>query len=172
MWRWVESIVVQAPVRLGLAGIFGAAAALKIADPQAFAFSIKAMQLVDAKDGEHLVAALAFGIPWAEMLVAVCLVLGLWTRAAAGLLSLMLVGFTGGLVSLIVRKIDTDCACFGDRDLFCEGGVGWCHVARNGVLLAGSAYLAWRGGGLLAVDRACERGCRAEASLDAGAEAT
>ncbi|MBZ0171551.1 MAG: DoxX family membrane protein, partial [Phycisphaerales bacterium] len=80
-WRWVESIVLLLPVRLGLAGLFGVAAALKISDPQAFAFSIKAFDVLDPARHEHALVMLAFGIPWAEMIVSVFLLLGLWTRA-------------------------------------------------------------------------------------------
>lgn len=151
-WRWVESIVLLLPIRLALAGLFGVAAVLKLANPQEFAFAIKAFEMVDPDRASHVLVMLAFGIPWAELIVAVLLLLGLWTRASATLLSLLLVAFTAGLLSVIARGIDTDCACFGDKDFFCEGGVGWCHIARNAVMLAASFLLVWRGGGLVAVD--------------------
>lgn len=149
---WAESILLLLPLRLALAAIFALAAGLKLDDPQAFAFAIKAFNLLEASRYDHALIALAFGLPWAEMLCAVCLLLGIWTRPAAALLSVMLIAFTAALLSLIARGIETDCACFGDKDLFCEGGVGWCHIARNAGFLAASLLLVWRGGGRLALE--------------------
>lgn len=164
VWRWIESIVLLVPLRLALAGLFGVAAVLKLASPQEFAFAIKAFELVDPDRASHVLVLLAFGIPWAELIAAVLLLLGLWTRASAALLSLLLIAFTAGLLSVIARGIDTECACFGDKDIFCEGGVGWCHIARNAVMLAASLLLVWRGGGLVAADAIGSE------SVDSGAE--
>ena len=154
------------PVRLGLAALFGYAAILKIMDPQSFAFAIKAFELLDPKDQGHLITAFAFGIPWAELIISLCLVLGYWTRSAGTLLTLMLAGFTGGLASLMARGMETECACFGKQEFLCSGAVGMCHIARNAVLLALSALLAWRGGGRLSIDRARNPACFADDALD------
>lgn len=148
----MESIVLLLPLRLGLAGLFGIAAALKLSDPQAFAFAIKAFDVLDPASHGHALVTLAFTIPWAEMLVSVLLLLGLWTRASGLLLALMLAAFTAGLLNVIASEIDTDCACFGDLEFFCKGGVGWCHIGRNAVLLLASAILVCRGGGGLSLD--------------------
>jgi uncharacterized membrane protein YphA (DoxX/SURF4 family) len=156
---WVESVLVLTPVRLGLAALFGYAAVLKIMDPQSFAFAIKAFELVDPEQHGHLLTAFAFGIPWAELIISVMLVLGLWTRGAASLLTIMLAGFTAGLASLLVREIETECACFGEQDFLCSGAVGLCHLGRNAVLMLLTALLVWRGGGRLSVDRARNPGC-------------
>jgi uncharacterized membrane protein YphA (DoxX/SURF4 family) len=82
------------------------------------------------------------------------LLLGLWTRAAAALLTLLLIGFTVGLVSLIWRKIETDCSCFGSLEFGCTGNVGVCHIGRNTGLILLGLLVTWRGGGKLALDRA------------------
>lgn len=158
IWRWIESVLLLLPVRLALAGLFGMAAVLKLNDPQAFAFSIKAYEVFDPSTQGHAIVLLAFVIPWTELLVALCLLLGLWTRAAAVLLVLMLIAFTAGLLHVITNNIDIECACFGDYQLVCEGPAGWCNIARNAVLLLASALLVWRGGGLLALDTAIGRG--------------
>ena len=150
---WAESILGLTPARLVLAGIFGFAAYLKLGDPQSFALAIKAFRMFDLDEQGHIVKILVFGIPWAEMIIAVCLLLGFWTRAAAALLTLMLVGFTGGMLSLIVREIDTECACFGEMDFICSGAVGACHIGRNAGLILLSLLLVWRGGGRLAIDQ-------------------
>lgn len=163
---WAESILILTPVRLLLAGIFGFAAYLKLGDPQNFALAIKAFQLVDLNEQGHIVKMLVFGIPWTEMIIAVCLILGFWTRSAAALLTLMLLGFTGGMISLIARKIDTECACFGEMDFICSGAVGACHIGRNTALMLLSLLLVWRGGGRLALDQRARACCNDRPPLD------
>ncbi|USN98836.1 MAG: DoxX family membrane protein [Phycisphaeraceae bacterium] len=160
-WRWVESILLLLPIRVALAALFGTAAVLKLADPQAFLFTMKAFGVFDADRHDYLLILLAFAIPWAELLAAAALLLGFWTRSAALLLSLLLLAFSTSLLMVISRHIDTSCSCFGSHDFICKGAVGWCHVARNAVLLVASVLVAWRGGGGLALDALCGRGgCR------------
>ncbi len=150
---WIESILALLPARLVLAGVFGLAAYFKLSDPQSFAFAIKAFEIFDPTEQAHAVKLLAFAVPWTEAIIAVLLVLGLWSRAAAALLTLLLVGFTGGLLSLIWRKIETECACFGSLEFGCTGPVGLCHIARNMGLILLGLLVTWRGGGRLALDR-------------------
>lgn len=154
VWRWIESIFLLLPVRLGLAAVFGTAAVIKLSDPQEFAFAIKAFKVIDPETYDHILIMLAFGVPWSELIVSVLLVLGLWTRASATLLSVMLLAFSGGMLSLIARGIDTNCACFGEQDFMCEGAVGWCHIGRNAIFLVACILLLWRGGGSLCLDAA------------------
>ena len=163
---WAESILVLLPLRLGLAALFGYAAVLKIMDPQSFAFAIKAFQILDPAEHAHLLTGFAFGIPWAELIIAVLLVLGFWTRGAATLLALMLAAFTAGLASLIVRKIETECACFGEQEFLCSGAVGLCPLGRNAGLLLLTLLLAWRGGGRLSIDRARNPACFASDEVE------
>ncbi len=168
---WAESILVLLPVRLGLAAIFGYAAYFKILDPQAFAFAIKAFEIFDPKHHAHILTMLAFAIPSAEMIIAVMLVMGFWTRSAASTLTVMLFAFTCGLASLMMRGIETECAFFGEREFLCSGAVGYCHLGRNAGLLLLSLLLAWRGGGRLALDRALHPECwHGSDGVDADAE--
>ena len=137
-------------VRLVLAGVFAFAAALKIADPQAFAFSIHGFKIVP----EQLVPAAAFVVPWTEMLCAAALVFGFWSRSAALILSAMLIAFIGAIVSALLRPdVSPKCGCFGDFGLLCPPDkIGWCNVAQNALLLAGSLALTVWGGGFLSAD--------------------
>lgn len=153
-----ESVLIQLPARLVLGGLFGLAAFKKLQDPQSFAEAIKGFKIIDPATQGHLIVSGAFAIPWVEMTAAVLLVLGLWTRAAALTIGLALLGFIAALVSVITRDLDAGCSCFGDLELFCPRGVGWCQVARNALLLLPAAYLVWRGGGRIALDRQ-SRGC-------------
>jgi uncharacterized membrane protein YphA (DoxX/SURF4 family) len=82
-------------------------------------------------------------VPWTEALCAVLLIVGLWTRAAAALIAAMATLFTVLVISLIMRDmLHVKCGCFGDRGLICAGGVGWCKVFENGLLIASGLALA------------------------------
>jgi len=165
--RWIESIAVLTPLRLLLGGLFLLAAWAKLfSNPmagslvdnpaQTFAESIKAFKIIPVDGGEHVIRLLAFTIPWAELICGALLILGLWTRAAATLVSVQLLVFTGAILSVIVRNLDVTCGCFGKFEWPCTGPMGWCHVARDVALLAMALILAWRGSGVLGLDHPME----------------
>ncbi|MEZ6242208.1 MAG: DoxX family protein [Phycisphaerales bacterium] len=165
--RWIESIVLLAPLRLALGAIFLFAAWVKLfskpvtntiidSPAQAFAESIKAFKIIPVDGGEQVIKLLTFSIPWAEAICGVLLILGLWTRAAATLLSAQLFLFTIAIVSVIARKMEVSCGCFGEYDWPCTGPMGWCHVWRDLALLAVALLLAWRGSGVLGLDHPME----------------
>ncbi len=151
---WAESILLQFPIRVALGGVFMLAAYNKINGIQSFAEAIKGFKVIDAEEYGHLIVTAAYTMPWAEMIVGVLLVLGLWTRAAAAGVWIMLVGFIAALIHVIMDEtISADCSCFGDMEFICPPGVSWCQVGRNLVLLIPTTYLVWRQGGFLALDR-------------------
>ena len=151
---WAESILLQFPLRVGLGGVFIFAAYNKIGGVQSFANAIKGFEIVDADKYGHLIVSAAYLMPWVEMIAGVLLVLGLWTRASALAIWIMLVAFIAALIHVITdESISADCSCFGDMNLVCEATVGWCQVIRNAVLLVPASYLVWRQGGILALDR-------------------
>lgn len=156
--RVVEAVLLQTPLRLALGGIFCVAAVSKLQDPQSFAFAIKGFKVFDPVANGPVIVTAAFTIPWVELVAGVALILGLWTRAAALTLALALLAFIGGLLSVIARKLDASCSCFGNLNLFCGHAVGWCQVIRNVIMLVPAVYLVWRGGGLAAIDRLLDRG--------------
>ncbi len=93
-------------------------------------------------------------MPWVEMIAGLLLVLGLWTRASAVVIWVLLVGFMAALIHVIMDEtISADCSCFGDIKLGCPSTVGWCQVIRDVILLVPTTYLIWRQGGILALDR-------------------
>lgn len=150
----VESVLLILPVRLFLGGLFALAAFKKLQDPQSFAEAIKGFKVVDSATHGHLIVTGAFTMPWVEMVAAVLLIAGLWTRAAAVTVALALTGFIAALISVITRGLDANCSCFGDMSLFCGAEVGWCQVARNLILILPALYLAVRGGGRASLDAA------------------
>jgi len=132
--------------RLVLGGLFVFAGVMKAQDVQSFAEAVDAFRIVPAAWAPWL----AFLIPWVEMVSGAILILGLMSRASALVIFVMLLGFIGGMLSVMIRDVDVDCSCFGDY--FGDSKVGWPTVVRNLVFLGLAAPLVVRGGGLFAID--------------------
>jgi uncharacterized membrane protein YphA (DoxX/SURF4 family) len=139
--------------RVILGGLFVAAGLLKLRMPQGFADSILGFKLFDPVDQSHLVVLTTFVVPWTEVIAGLMLLVGLWARASAAVIATMLVAFIAGVISVIVRGIETKCSCFGNLEWPCAGGVGWCQVIRNCVMIAAALPVIIWGAGALAVDR-------------------
>ncbi|MCC6677159.1 MAG: DoxX family membrane protein [Phycisphaerales bacterium] len=136
-------------LRLALGGLFLFAAYSKWEDPQKFIFAVKGFKILP----DHLAVLATYAVPWTEAIASVLLILGIWARASAATIALMLLGFIAGILSVIQRGIDVKCTCFGGYELLCTGSVGWCNIAQNAVLLAAALLIAIKGGGLLSVER-------------------
>jgi len=146
----VGGAVLVARVLLG--GLFIFAAVMKLRDVQGFAFAVQAFDIIP-KNANHVSQLLAFVVPWTELVLGICLVLGLWVRAASLLLSILLLAFIAGLASVLIRQMNITCECFGRFEFPCKGQVSPCHIIRNCVLLAVTLFVLWKGPGSLAVDR-------------------
>ena len=132
---------------------------IKLNDPQAFAFAIKGFKLVDNHD---LIVQATFSIPWTEILIGVLLLLGLYTRAAAGAMLAMLAIFTGAVISVIARDIDTSCGCFGN---FLGSKIDGSTVGRNAVLLVFAGAVFIHKGGFWTLDAWRRNRSRADQSM-------
>ncbi|MFM9996267.1 MAG: DoxX family protein [Phycisphaerales bacterium] len=144
--------------RLALAAVFIFAAATKLSSPRSLALAIEKFKWTTEGDHDHLVKLAAFVIPWTELLCAACLILGLWTRTAAFLLTASLGAFTWAIVAVLQRGETFECSCFGRFSFFCPKQLTWCNVYQNSVLIAiGLAALAI-GGGRFSLDRLLRRG--------------
>lgn len=123
--HWLDRPAVQWTLRILLAGLFGYAGFLKIAQPLAFADGIATFRLLPA----WMITTVAVALPVAEILLS-ALLLAAWRRAAAlGLLVLTGV-FIVALLSVVARGIEVNCGCFG------PGGPtsGWLELGRNALL--------------------------------------
>lgn len=127
-------------LRIVLAGAWLWAGLAKVRGPHRFAADITGFQLLTAPAP---VLALAYYLPWVEILCAV----GLWTprwRAGALAVGTALLGvFTLALISAWTRGLHLDCGCFGPG---APGGVGTnfpLAVLRNLALLGAGGFL-WR----------------------------
>jgi len=105
--------------RLALGVIFLIAGYEKIISPADFASSIRNYRIVP-----HLaVNIMAITMPWLEFFCGIFLILGIFIRTSAMLVSLMLVVFSIAIISAIIRGLDIDCGCF--KNILMAGKVGW-----------------------------------------------
>lgn len=153
-------------LRFAVAALFLFAAYQKLFDPnsgpQKFALAINSFKILP----EHLVHLAAGAIPWIEVICGVLLILGLWTRASATVLVLLLVGFTIAVASVLMRKMSVTCGCFGNLTLLCPHDVmTWCKVFENTLIFIPTALVAAFGGGYLELDRI---GCKTRAGNACG----
>jgi putative oxidoreductase len=124
-------------LRLALGGIFVYAGAGKIIDPAGFATDIGNYRLLP-HDWIHL---MAITLPWIEVVAGLLLILGVWKRASALLITLMLVAFIAAIGQAVARNLNIECGCFGT-----VGGrqVGLIAIAEDVAMLAAALWLTWR----------------------------
>lgn len=125
--------------RLVLAGVFLVAGGSKVGDLAASGRAVNAYRLLPY-DAATMVGA---ALPFVELSLGVLLLLGLATRIAAALASLLLVVFIIGISSVWARGLSIDCGCFGKGGELAEGvspQYGG-EIARDVALLALAVFL-------------------------------
>jgi uncharacterized membrane protein YphA (DoxX/SURF4 family) len=135
--------------RLVVGGVWIVAGALKLPDPAQSVNAVRAYQLLPGS----LVQPIGQLLPVVEIVIGLCLVLGLLTRAAAILSSVLFVLFIVGIASAWARGITIDCGCFGGGgyDPNAADKYPW-EIARDAVLLLASLFLVWKPSTRLALD--------------------
>jgi uncharacterized membrane protein YphA (DoxX/SURF4 family) len=95
-------------IRVTLGGLFVISSLDKLADPGAFTVSILNYKVVG-----HLLATMTATIlPSLELLCGLSLILGLYPRTSALVITILLVGFTILIISALLRGLDISCGCF------------------------------------------------------------
>jgi uncharacterized membrane protein YphA (DoxX/SURF4 family) len=118
-----------------LAAVFLWAAYVKLREPWLlFAASIETLQLLP----EPAVLWLARILPWAELALGVVLLTGIKLRWSAAFATGLLMVFFGVMLRSYLAGIEADCGCFGPGE-----ALGPATLARDGALLAVSAWLTW-----------------------------
>ena len=127
--------------RLVTGGVWIVAGAIKLPDPAASVRAVRAYDLLP----EAVVPTVGHLLPVVEVVVGQLLVLGLLTRPAAVVSSLLLVAFVVGIASAWSRGLSIDCGCFGGGgfDADAREKYPW-EIARDVGLLAASAWLVAR----------------------------
>ena len=148
MARFGVTAGVLARVVVGL--VWVVAGVLKLPDPNENVRAVRAYELLP----ESVVPVVGHALPVLEILIGVCLLLGLLTRVAAVVSVVLLAAFVIGISSVWARGLSIDCGCFG-------GGAGpaanaqakypW-ELARDVGLLLLSLWLVWHPRTPLAAD--------------------
>jgi len=96
-------------IRLVVGAVFIYAAIPKIARPADFAWSVALYQMLHYSR----VNFFAVVLPWVELIAALALIVGLWTRGAAVVINALLVMFVVALLHAASHRIEmTTCGCF------------------------------------------------------------
>ena len=123
--RWIRVLL-----RLAVGGVFVYAGAMKILHPQLFAHEIDQYSLMP-HTGINL---LAITLPWVELVAGLALVLGVWVRAGALVVTGMSAVFLVAIISVLARGLKIKCGCFGTVG---ESFIGpWNLVLDTALLLA------------------------------------
>jgi uncharacterized membrane protein YphA (DoxX/SURF4 family) len=137
--------------RLVVGGVWVAAGVLKLPDPAESVRAVRAYQLLP----EAVVPTVGLLLPVLEVVVGLCLLLGLLTRISATMSVVMLTAFTIAIASVWARGLSIDCGCFGGgaaSEADAAASYPW-DLARDVGLLLLSAWLAWRPRTRWALDR-------------------
>jgi uncharacterized membrane protein YphA (DoxX/SURF4 family) len=134
-------------VRIFLGAVFVLSSIDKISDPSAFASSILNYKIV-GPDTAMLVSSI---LPYLELICGLCLIIGLYTRAGALLITSMLIVFTILIISALARGLDISCGCFSqDPD---AGKIGFKKISENlGMIILGVYLLIVQTTGFSIID--------------------
>ena len=108
-WSHPAHAYVGLMIRLVVGAVFIYAAIPKIARPADFAWSVALYQMLHYSR----VNFFAVVLPWVELIAALALIVGLWTRGAAVVINALLVMFVVALLHAASHRIEmTTCGCF------------------------------------------------------------
>jgi uncharacterized membrane protein YphA (DoxX/SURF4 family) len=140
---------VSTAARLVLAAVFFASGGLKVADPGQSVRAVQAYELLPLE----VARIVGYALPFAEIALAVLLLLGLATRLAAAGSALLLLVFIGGVSSAWARGLSIDCGCFGGGGAVSAGQTRYLQeILRDVGFLTLACWLLVRPYSRLAVD--------------------
>jgi putative oxidoreductase len=117
-----EAVVLGA--RLALGFVFLSASIPKLFASAEFARAVRNYGLLPTRLNEPV----ALWLPRIELALAIVLIAGVATRAAAALVAVMLVAFTGAVSVNLARGRRIDCGCYSSVS---PRAIGWTLVLRN-----------------------------------------
>ena len=127
--------------RLILGGVLLVAGALKVTDPYSSATSVRAYQILPV----DLANFLGFVLPFAEVVIGIFLIVGIWVRLNAIAGGALMVMFIIAIGQAWARGISLDCGCFGKGGLLESDELPvWNYtleIARDIVLAAFAVYI-------------------------------
>jgi len=126
--------------RLVVGAVWIWAGAIKLPDPAQSVQAVRAYQLLPSA----VVPTVGQLLPVVEVVIGLCLVVGVLTRGAGVLSAVLLVAFVVGISSVWARGIEIDCGCFGGGGtrVGASSAYPW-EIARDVGLLLLSLYVVW-----------------------------
>jgi uncharacterized membrane protein YphA (DoxX/SURF4 family) len=134
--QWVTTLA-----RVGRGVVLVVAGWIKISNPDDAVRAVQAYRLVP----NPMAHILGWGLPSAELLLGVLLILGLGSRLAALAAGLMMLVYIGGIISVWVRGLSIDCGCFGGGGTVSAAGRNVRYseeILRDLLFLAMAAWVA------------------------------
>ena len=119
--------------RLTLAGIFIYASLDKIAHPAAFAKDVYNYQILP----DALINLTALVLPWLELFLGLCLLVGIWLPGAVLTVNGLMVVFLAALVFNLARGLDINCGCFSTGSEAPAMSAGWYLLRDVGFFAVG-----------------------------------
>jgi uncharacterized membrane protein YphA (DoxX/SURF4 family) len=138
--------------RLVLAGILGYAGLTKMFETDGAKTAVMAYRLFPV----GWTGFLGWALPALEILLAILLLVGLFTRWAALVSGLLMAAFIAGIASVWIRGYSIDCGCFGGGGDITADGRTWRYSSEilRDLLFAGmAAWLVVRPRSLWSLDR-------------------
>jgi uncharacterized membrane protein YphA (DoxX/SURF4 family) len=151
----VEPVALAA--RFALATVFLLAGAAKLSALPQFTAGVAKFELLP----QRLVRPVAYSLPPLELVGGLALALGIGMRVVAGLLALVLAGFTIAVSAALAERKRIDCGCFGPG---APRPITWLTVLRNLVLLGPAVLVAAKAPRALSLDAALFGGRHASAA--------
>lgn len=127
--------------------IFVYASMDKLLHPSAFAVAVYNYTILPGS----LINLVAITLPWVELVCGILLIIGLSPRAAALILSILLVIFFSALSISLYRGIDISCGCFSVSTT--KDKIGISYMVRDLLVLAMSLQILFFDGNLLSIER-------------------
>ena len=142
--------VVGLVVRLFLGVVLIYAGATKVGHPLTAQRAVQAYEIFP--DG--LANTIGLALPFLEIILGVLLVLGLFTRPAAIVATVLMVAFIIGISQAWARGLTIDCGCFGGGgEIGAQDTKYPQEIARDVVFALAGAWLWWRPRTLASLDR-------------------
>jgi len=106
--EWIkQSLIIGCRIILGC--VFLSTGIIKVLDIQVFVDALQAYHILP----KFLINPFAFAIPWLEIVIGMCFIIGFWAKSGAFLALSLLTTFAIGLGVNLVRGVDMSCGCFG-----------------------------------------------------------
>jgi len=151
--NWAGHAWLALPLRWYLGCVFLLACQHKIAHPGSFAVDVATYGILPLS----LVNLMAIGLPWVELTAGILLVAGLKARAAASMVSGMMLMFLVALVIALAQDLDMACGCFASQGAQDEDPISNLTVLRDVGWLTLSLYLMLFDDDPIGIDRILAR---------------